>query len=819
MYGQGVYPTTPVQFGVKFTAGALEIGHSEYIEDPTPAPTPLPGAGLENGLTTAAEAPAYVTPWLDGSPASSDRTPDGQFPPHLPHVALLTGDAGARTVTVLGSTHYHKIEFAHQGTDIGADDGSVSGAGAGERPTVGDLVVSLTHEGNPRGRIIQDDHDSMPYQVQWEDGVSRGTYHRESNVRKVVQAFPHAFGRRDLHRLYTVSALEKQKAVATSEVYFSTGKMCGVSPFSTPELTCSAVSPSLVPYAQLDDAVPQRAFGIELEMVARSTDNLSAEFDALLQKKQNLGKLEAGAHSGLSNNLRKVAQCWDLAKVRHPDAPAQCAQHADCALAMYCRTDGTCRPRNKCEAEASIDGVCPHLMGSWRWETDCTVHPLNSGQAREIHGDNEAAIASETSGVPFEMVSALPPNALAGASGVKSVAEVLTTLRHMGVQAGPTQGMHMHVNVGKPGKESDTDDARAGADLTVEQVANIWANYAKYQNVIDEMLQDSRMGNTWAKPLRFASWRSMLWTDENDSSWQHDTADGQSVDYSRTALKTFTKLWRWVQQKKRKEDQDDTKFCDFVLGRYEGATPCSDRYPQERYSHVNLAVLNKYGTIEFRAFPASSDPRRVTEWVQFLLRFVEHFKDDGRWHLHGAGQELDHPTLEQRVEALEAKVEQLETNPKDADAFAADFERLAEQQRTASLADLEEALGADLSYWRERPWLTGAPCKMPCGDECKKNIDDFEKQAEDDKKELEVSPPSVSIESDGQPDTPLVKSGSYNPADAPAELDSPMPTPAPTPPSPAPTQMPTADTHSPMSLAETAQVRRETVKIVVPHTG
>merc|ERR1712039_845064 len=46
-----------------------------------------------------------------------------------------------------------------------------------------------------------------------------------------------------------------------------------------------------------------------------------------------------------------------------------------------------------------------------------------------------------------------------------------------------------------------------------------------------------------------------------------------------------------------------------------------------RYYAVNLAPLTQKGTIEFRQQAGTNDAERAQRWVQFVLAFVETFKD------------------------------------------------------------------------------------------------------------------------------------------------------------------------------------------------
>lgn len=47
-----------------------------------------------------------------------------------------------------------------------------------------------------------------------------------------------------------------------------------------------------------------------------------------------------------------------------------------------------------------------------------------------------------------------------------------------------------------------------------------------------------------------------------------------------------------------------------------------------RYYAVNLAPLTGKGTIEFRQQAGTHDPERAQRWAQFVLAFVETFKED-----------------------------------------------------------------------------------------------------------------------------------------------------------------------------------------------
>lgn len=301
---------------------------------------------------------------------------------------------------------------------------------------------------------------------------------------------------------------------------------------------------------------------------------------------------------------------------------------------------------------------------------------------------------SETRGVGFELKSRPPPHALAGSAGVQAVEEVLRVLTHLGVQAGPSSGLHVHVDVGKPGAWR-----RKESDLSLWQIAQVYVQYAKWQLVIDEMLTDSRIGNSYARELLVAAPRVF------------DLKKGKGeVQSSNEYFKPFFwRLWTWFSVREERPatvprglrvNDDDAEyvlglnpsgFCRWVTaGRpervpewqqlvgWESDNPCEDRYPDERHQQVNLAVLDRLGTIEFRAFPATNDGQRARRWVEFVLRFVETMKDEQEFFSRSPAEDL----------------------------FA-----LTNAQKLASLKQLEAKLGVDMSYWRQRSWLKGPACE------------------------------------------------------------------------------------------------------------
>eukprot|EP00928_Gymnodinium_smaydae_P094084 TRINITY_DN7854_c0_g2_i2.p1 TRINITY_DN7854_c0_g2~~TRINITY_DN7854_c0_g2_i2.p1 ORF type:complete len:337 (+),score=18.78 TRINITY_DN7854_c0_g2_i2:196-1206(+) len=282
--------------------------------------------------------------------------------------------------------------------------------------------------------------------------------------------------------------------------------------------------------------------------------------------------------------------------------------------------------------------------------------------------------SSETWGVGFELIS--PP--LSGRVGFTSLVETMGLLERLGVQAGPSQGMHVHVNVGKYTYDRNTHPWY----LNAKQIFNVWASYARFQSVLNEMLQDSRVGNPWCRPLTLAEHLTI--TDFTSPTHNKTSEDDEEDEFYKRFLANLAvkQMYENMQQWLIKEgERRGITHCYSVHENLQSSyadSRCSMRHPKARYFQLNLMPLDRLGTIEFRGFPATNDPVRALKWVQFVLKFVETFKDDGRFAPHNKGS-------------------------------VRDLQQLSRAQQEASLVALESEMKMDLSYWRERPWLETSP--------------------------------------------------------------------------------------------------------------
>jgi len=321
-----------------------------------------------------------------------------------------------------------------------------------------------------------------------------------------------------------------------------------------------------------------------------------------------------------------------------------------------------CRKRAACKEGLPVSGQCPTALTEWQWTMDPSVHPLTKGEAQLLapHGHNEAQ------GGGFELVS--PP--LSGKEGIRSALEVMSVLRRMGIQAGVSSGMHVHVNVASmkvPGKL-----------LSPRQIANVWVAFTKFQLVIDEFFSPSRLGNHYARRL-FLGECSLYDVSEACSPTQPCTC----------ARRFFKQIHEYVLEPRTALDSLSPNyaadFCNAALRMPGDDKPCNKRYPEQRYYSLNLVPLARLGTIEFRAHSATYDLERLQRWIEFVVAFVEHFGDRTNFY----------------------------KNFFDGTAND-DLKELRQAQETATAADLFAALHGKINddtaaYFSDRSWEDDAP--------------------------------------------------------------------------------------------------------------
>mmetsp|Transcript_85148 Transcript_85148/g.150626 ORF Transcript_85148/g.150626 Transcript_85148/m.150626 type:complete len:569 (+) Transcript_85148:115-1821(+) len=376
--------------------------------------------------------------------------------------------------------------------------------------------------------------------------------------------------------------------------------LCGAGLFTQPQRSCGFLPTKNIAGIRDLHLVPKsdRAFGVEFEFVARG--GKTWEYWSQLEGDQKKQELQAGVEG--------VRQCAESTNASAA-ASVSCSDDSDCSVYDWCSYYGKCISRRHCDGRK-----CPPAM-DWNFITDASVKPLTEEQARQAGAPD---LSSEIEGTPFELVS--PP--ISGQSGWQSTTEALGLLRHLGVQAGPSSGLHVHVNV--VGNAS-------GAKLSTRGITNIWAAYAKYQNVINDMLSPGRQDNAYSKSLYLGDCHVTEGPPvKNKTTWNKTTIKQFYSSYPyKFNKRLFRKMFEYRANLGKFSPKDHTKaqeMCNQLLrvgGDY--PEPCKRRYPWQRYYQVNLIPLFKYGTVEFRGHSATYDQERIARWIQFLIAFVEHY--------------------------------------------------------------------------------------------------------------------------------------------------------------------------------------------------
>jgi len=317
---------------------------------------------------------------------------------------------------------------------------------------------------------------------------------------------------------------------------------------------------------------------------------------------------------------------------------------------------------------------------SWNFITDGSVRPLDQREANEA-----GASYDETAGTPFEIVS--PP--LSGRNGWQSTTEVLGLMRFVGVQAGPSSGIHVHINV-----IGDPPGVSSGRKLSIRGITNVWAAYAKYQHVINDMLSPGRQDNHYSKSLYLG---------DCDVSSEPPPGKDAKTWYGHYPHKFVRRIFRNMFEHRARLGKNTptshdaaTEMCNEILRVPGDPNPCSSkRYPWQRYYQVNLIPLSKYGTLEFRGHSATYDQERVARWIQFLVAFVEYY---------GATKK---PGSQDRVPGADEMNRYFSRS-----SWEEGFRELARDQQIATREELWQKLGnkvdgASEAFFKDRRWEKG----------------------------------------------------------------------------------------------------------------
>ncbi len=148
---------------------------------------------------------------------------------------------------------------------------------------------------------------------------------------------------------------------------------------------------------------------------------------------------------------------------------------------------------------------------------------------------------------------------LRGSNGLKEAYEMFKII-HQKVDNNINRHCGLHIHIGKVG------------GWTVDEVKKINTRWIQFEDEIDQFIPQSRRGN------------SNRWCQSN---------------------KTMDRFNSWLE-------------------RYQGnSTMDIWRRSSTRYVKLNLQSLNRQNTIEFRHHSGTTDPKKITSWIKFLVGFVQ----------------------------------------------------------------------------------------------------------------------------------------------------------------------------------------------------
>ena len=172
---------------------------------------------------------------------------------------------------------------------------------------------------------------------------------------------------------------------------------------------------------------------------------------------------------------------------------------------------------------------------------------------------HEDSSIDDRRGNGLEVVSPI----LSGSKGLYAVKKVAKALEDAGISANNTCGLHVHV------------DAR---DLTLYDLVNTLRRYDEYENKIDALMPNIRVGNCFCLSTKL---------------------DVKNI------LSHLPK--------------ENTKNKDTIRRFLE-------RNFNDRYRKLNLSAYLVHGTIEFRQHEGTVDSTTIVNWIRFCVNFVEQSK-------------------------------------------------------------------------------------------------------------------------------------------------------------------------------------------------
>lgn len=240
-----------------------------------------------------------------------------------------------------------------------------------------------------------------------------------------------------------------------------------------------------------------------------------------------------------------------------------------------------------------------------------------SGQPRDAWDIKDDGSIRSRDGRSAEVVSPI----LKGVKGLKQVAAVCKALSQFGAEANVSCGLHVHVGA---------------QGLTAAEIETAVRRYAKWEKTIDKYVHPGR------RDSRNTYCRSMTQVVQNIDRGSDPTVEWKAeIDRITRRLRlgslglnggcncsqcrpTAAEITRERTRLTAKLAELRAKVAASKPGQKSTVTR-SDLIEASdgRYRKLNLEALDDHGTLEFRHHNGSVDPKVVTNWIRFVVNFVE----------------------------------------------------------------------------------------------------------------------------------------------------------------------------------------------------
>lgn len=230
-----------------------------------------------------------------------------------------------------------------------------------------------------------------------------------------------------------------------------------------------------------------------------------------------------------------------------------------------------------------------HRKSAWDIKDDCSLHSPDGRTA--------------------EVVSPI----LRGVEGLKEVRKVCRALESFGGKVNKSCGLHVHVGA---------------KDLTPAEVVKIITRYAEHEDFINKVMHPSRRGRGEfcgsMKPF-VPELDPVLMVKEKKEEIkllqrELDNCNGWYDYWARRTVACNNGSCRSCQH--RKDQIRELERRIETGDNFESVEEIADLIC-ERYMNVNVQAYYDHGTLEFRQHNGTVDATKVTNWIRFVVNFVE----------------------------------------------------------------------------------------------------------------------------------------------------------------------------------------------------